>query len=433
MTMSRKKTVLSTKSVLQGLLVLTLSAGVLLISRGDGTAKSPANQIDTVLRDAVEKNKVPGVVATVAVADRVVYQGSAGKRDVNSNAPMTTDAIFRIASMTKPVTSVAVMQLVERGLVKLDEPAAAYLPDLAKVQVLESYDAKTAKALLRPPKTPLTVRRLLTHTSGFGYEFFDSKLRDYVASGALPSLFKGGEGFLNAPLMFDPGARWEYGISADWSGKLVEAVSKQSLEDYFHQHIFEPLGMTDTFFNVPADKQSGLVALHQRKDDGTLVEAPPQPMQPVKFFSGGGGLHSTAGDYLKFARMLLGGGKLGQVRILRAETVNLMEQNQIGDLTVGRIDSLVPQLATNGVRPMGALDKFGLGLAINTRPFEGGRAARSLAWSGIYNTFFWIDPANKTCAVLMMQILPFMDDAPRAVLEQFERTVYASVKEVSHR
>jgi CubicO group peptidase (beta-lactamase class C family) len=335
--------------------------------------------------------------------------------------------------MTKPVTSVAVMQLVERRLVKLDEPASTYLPELSRVQVLEGYDAKTGKAKLRPPKTSLTVRRLLSHTSGFGYEFFDPKLRDYVATGAVPSLFQGGDGFLKAPLMFDPGARWEYGISADWSGKLVEVVSKQSLEDYCRQHIFESLGMFDTFFNVPADKQSRLVTVHQRKEDGTLSETPPQAVKPAEFFSGGGGLHSTASDYLKFARMLLGGGRLGQTRILRSETVNLMGQNQIGDLTVGGFNSLVPQLATEGLRPMGSLDKFGLGFGINTKPFEGGRAAGSLTWSGIYNTFFWIDPTNKTCAVLMMQILPFMDDAPKAVLEEFERAVYASLPDASHR
>jgi CubicO group peptidase (beta-lactamase class C family) len=233
--------------------------------------------------------------------------------------------------------------------------------------------------------------------------------------------------------MFDPGERWEYGISADWSGKLVEAVSKQSLEDYFRQHIFEPLGMADTFFSVPADKQSRLVTLHQRKEDGTLSEIPSQPVKPENFFSGGGGLHSTAGDYLKLARMLLGSGKLGQARILRSETVSLMGQNQIGGLTVGGLHSLVPQLATDGVRAMGSLDKFGLGLAINTKPFDGGRAAGSLAWSGIYNTFFWIDPTHKSCAVLMMQILPYMDEAPKAVLEKFERAVYAPLTEASLR
>jgi len=419
--------------VLQGFLIAALTAWTLVTGCTDSGTKPPTNQIDNVLRDAVERKKVPGVVAMVATADGVVYQGAAGKQDVRGNIPMTNDSIFRIASMTKPVTSVAVMQLVERGQVKLDEPAGTYLPELSRVQVLEVPDAKIGKAKLRPPRTPITVRHLLSHTSGFGYEFFNLQLHDYVATGAVPSISQGGTGFLKAPILFDPGSRWEYGISTDWLGKLVEVVSGQSLEDYFRQHIFEPLGMADTFFNVPADKQGRLVTVHQRKDDGSLVETPPQPMKPAQFFSGGGGLHSTAGDYLKFTRMLLGGGQLGRTRILQSETVTLMEQNQIGDLTLRDIRSLAPQIVKDAVRIPGLLDKFGLGFAINTRPVDRGRTAGSLAWAGLYNTFFWIDPVRKTCSVIMMQMLPFMDDAPKAVLEEFESAVYASLAGSSHR
>ncbi len=411
--------------VLQGFLIAALTAWTLVTGCTDSGTKPPTNQIDNVLRDAVERKKVPGVVAMVATADGVVYQGAAGKQDVRGNIPMTNDSIFRIASMTKPVTSVAVMQLVERGQVKLDEPAGTYLPELSRVQVLEVPDAKIGKAKLRPPRAPITVRHLLSHTSGFGYEFFNLQLHDYVATGAVPSISQGGTGFLKAPILFDPGSRWEYGISTDWLGKLVEVVSGQSLEDYFRQHIFEPLGMADTFFNVPADKQGRLVTVHQRKDDGSLVETPPQPMKPAQFFSGGGGLHSTAGDYLKFTRMLLGGGQLGRTRIL--------QQNQIGDLTLRDIRSLAPQIVKDAVRIPGLLDKFGLGFAINTRPVDRGRTAGSLAWAGLYNTFFWIDPVRKTCSVIMMQMLPFMDDAPKAVLEEFESAVYASLAGSSHR
>ncbi len=376
--------------VLQGFLIAALTAWTLVTGCTDSGTKPPTNQFDNVLRDAVEQKKVPGVVAMVATADAVVYQGAAGKRDVRGNIPMTNDSIFRIASMTK-------------------------LPELSRVQVLEVPDAKIGKAKLRPPKTPITVRHLLSHTSGFGYEFFNLQLHDYVATGAVPSISQGGTGFLKAPILFDPGSRWEYGISTDWLGKLVEVVSGQSLEDYFRQHIFEPLGMADTFFNVPADKQGRLVTVHQRKDDGSLVETPPQPMKPAQFFSGGGGLHSTAGDYLKFTRMLLGGGQLGRTRILQSETVTLMEQNQIGDLTLRDIRSLAPQIVKDAVRIPGLLDKFGLGFAINTGPVDRGRTAGSLAWAGLYNTFF------------------FMDDAPKAVLEEFERAVYASLAGSSHR
>ena len=409
--------------LLRGLFVgcLIVSAGARANAGGLGVS-SP--QIDQVLRKAVEERGLPGVVAMVVQGDAMVYQRAFGKQYAAKGVPMATDSIFRIASMTKAVTSVAVMQLVERGRVKLDEPAGTYLPELSRVEVLEELDTNgTAK--LRPPKTPVTVRQLLTHTSGFGYEFFDEKLSRYVAAGGVPSIRTGDDGFLKAPLLFDPGTKWEYGISTDWLGKLVEKISGQSLEEYFRQNIFAPLEMEDSFFNVPENKQARVVTVHQRKDDGTLAENPPQVFKTAQFLSGGGGLYSTAADYLKFTRMLLGGGKLGKARLLQAETVALMGRNQIGELPLTEIKSLAPQLARS-VRMPGSLDKFGFGFAINTRPVEGGRASGSMAWAGVYNTFFWIDPTRKTSAVLMLQLLPFMDDAAKALLEEFELAVYSS-------
>ena len=389
------------------------------------TSAQSRNPIDQVLRQAVVEKKVPGIVAMVAVGDHVTYKGAAGKQDSIKNSPVTVDSIFRIASMTKPITSVTVMRLVESRRVKLDEPAATYLPELSQVRVLEEFDAGTGNAQLRPPNSPPTVRQLLSHTSGFGYEFFDARLHGYAASGAVASILQGDDAFLKAPLLFDPGARWEYGISTDWLGKLVEKVSGQTLADYFREHIFQPLGMTDTFFDVPPEKQARVVAVHQRQENGSVVEPPPQPFKPVRFFSGGGGLYSTASDYLKFTRMLLGGGKLGNKRILQSETVEEMSRNQIGDLTLVDLRSFIPQFAKDPSRIPGSLDKFGLGFGINTKPVDDGRSRGSLAWAGIYNTFFWIDPSRKSCAVILMQILPFSDDAATSVVEDFERAVYA--------
>ena len=226
--------ILPTKSRL--LLGACISFGVLatatILALFVNSSTKSANPIDQVLRQAVDEMKVPGVVAMVATADQVTYQGASGTRNTIKNIPMTLDSIFRIVSMTKPITSVAVMQLVESGRVKLDEPAATYVPELSQVQVLEEFDSSTGKAKLRPPKTPPTVRQLLTHTSGFVYEFFDPQMQRYVASGAVPSLRQGDEGFLKAPLTFDPGTRWEYGISTDVLGRLVEKVSGQTLAEY---------------------------------------------------------------------------------------------------------------------------------------------------------------------------------------------------------
>lgn len=412
----------------RGLLATALAAAAILTLFAHSST-APDNPIDRVLRQAVEEAKVPGIVAMAAVGNRVIYQGAYGERDTIQHVPMTADSIFHIASMTKPVTSVAVMQLVESGRVKLDEPVATYLPELSQIQVLEEFEASTGKAKLRAPKTPPTVHQLLTHTSGFAYEFLDEKLHAYAATGAVPPLRLGDDGYLKAPLVFDPGSRWEYGISTDWLGKLVERVSGQTLEEYFRQHILEPLGMSDSFFNVPPEKQRRVVALHVRQEDGSFVEPPPQPLKPVKFFSGGGGLYSTASDYMKFERMVLGGGKLGDKRILRAETVEQMSRNQIGDLMLVPLSSVIPQFAKNPIRVPSSLDKFGLGFALNSKPVEGGRSAGSLAWAGINNTYFWIDPPRKTCAVVMMQFLPFSDDAAISTVENFERAVYANPAE----
>jgi methyl acetate hydrolase len=366
--------------------------------------------IDTLLRGAVDQKRVPMVVAMVADARGITYEQAAGA---------SKDAIFAIASMTKPITSVAVMQLVEAGKVKLDEPAATYLPELAKVQVL---DAGT----LRPQKTPITVRHLLTHTAGFGYEFLNADLLALVGKKEVPSVMAGGDGFLKAPLVFDAGARWEYGINTDWMGRLVERVSGQSLDAYFRQRILDPLGMSDTYFNVPREKQSRMLAAFQRNPDGTLAQQPAAPPATVEFFSGGGGLFSTASDYMKFVRALMAGGALSGKRILSAQSVATMGSNQIGALPLRQLTSVIPALAANSAAMPGALDKFGLGFALNTAPVAGGRGANTMSWAGIYNTFFWIDREKQVCAVLMTQMLPFLDEGPRNLVEDFDRAVYAS-------
>jgi CubicO group peptidase (beta-lactamase class C family) len=385
-------------------------AALLMVAAQASTApKRSTAGLDDVLRTAVEQRRVPGVVAMVSTADAVAYQGAFG---------FDKDAIFAIASMTKPVTSVAVLQLVEAGKVKLDEPAATYLPELAAVQVLEG-------GALRAPKTQPTVRQLLTHTAGFGYEFLNKEIFDYAAQGKIPHMMTGGDSFMQAPLVLDPGTRWEYGINTDWLGKLVEKVSGQSLEDYLRQRVFEPLGMNDTSFNVPPEKRARLASVSHRKEDGALAAQPPPPAEPVKFFSGGGGLHSTAADYLKFIRTIMAGGQLGQRRILTAESVALMGRNQIGELSLRLMPSMMPQLAKDGAPMPGRPDKFGLGFAMNTNPLEKGRGANTLSWAGIFNTFFWIDRDKKVCAVVMTQMLPFLEDGPQALMNDFDRAVYA--------
>jgi methyl acetate hydrolase len=389
-----------------------LSALLILVACSPRAPLRDAADLDRILRTAVEQKLVPGIVAMAATADGAAYEGAFG---------LDKDTIFAIASMTKPITSVAVMQLIEAGKVRLDEPVATYLSEFGKIRILED-------GAPRAPKSAVTVRHLLTHTSGFGYEFMNATLHGYVAQGKAPSMMTGGDGFLQSPLLFDPGTRWEYGISTDWLGTLVERMTGQSLETYFRLKIFEPLGMRDSFFNVPADKQPRLAPLFRRTEDGGLIQEKPRPPEPVKFFEGGGGLYSTAGDYLKFARAILAGGQLGNQRILKPETVAQMGQNQIGIFTLRPFSSVMPELLRDGFSLPGGLDKFGFGFALNSRALDNGRGANTMSWAGINNTFFWIDREKKVCAVLMSQMLPFGDAGPAKLGEDFDRAVYAWLK-----
>jgi CubicO group peptidase (beta-lactamase class C family) len=324
--------------------------------------------------------------------------------------------------MTKPVTSVAVMQLVEQGKIQLDEPAADYLPTLADVQVLDGF-AEDGKPVLRAPKTPVTVRQLLSHTSGYVYELWNTNAAQYAQSGLVDSILSGGDGFLAAPLAFDPGSRWEYGIGVDVLGVLVSAVSGQSLEDYFQEHIFQPLKMYDTSFVLAEEKEQRLAVVYAKSGNGDFTAFPPRTNSA--FFSGGGGLVSTAPDYIRFLRALLNGGELDGVRILDAETVDLMAQNQIGELEAGQSGpSTVPGLTKQFDFLPESEDKFGLGFLINTDPVPGGRAAGSLAWAGLANTHFWIDRENDVCGVFMTQVFPFYDPGVISRLQDFEKAIY---------
>jgi CubicO group peptidase (beta-lactamase class C family) len=392
-----------------------------------GTANaqnSPASAaLDTSLRGAVERNDVPGVVALVTDREHVLYQGAFGVADVATKRPLTSDALFRIASMTKPVTSVALMQLVEQGRVGLDDPVDKYLPELAGLKVFESFDPATGAYQLRPASRQPTITQVLTHTSGFGYPFTSAILRDFKP--------RAGESYpLGGPLLFDPGERWHYGTSVDVVGRVVEVVSGQKLEDYFREHIFAPLKMNDTSYNVPESKGPRLVAQQQRagaRMDGAIELQNPQPGLTIAAPVGGGGLASTADDYGRFMRMLLNGGTLDGVRVLKAETVALMGQNHIGAVSVPALKSALPRSADFTFIADGR-DKWGLGFLITTDQVPGKRSPGSLSWGGINNTFFWVDPTRGIGGVIMMQYLPFADAKALATYDTFERGAYQLVK-----
>lgn len=377
--------------------------------------KSSPASLDAALRAVLEKNHIPGAVVVATDRRQVFYRNAFGMADVANAQPMTPFTIFRIASMTKPIASVALMQLVDLGKVGLDDPASKYVPELGSVSVFESFDAATHAYAVRPASRPITVRQLLTHTSGLAYNFLSPVIRDFKP--------REGEQYAAGPLLFEPGQKWHYGQSTDWVGRIVEQVSGKSLDAYFLQKIFTPLRMTDTFFNIPGDKESRLVTAHRLKN-GAFVEQPNQPPRPVTRFNGGGGLSSTAADYIRFVQMLLNDGELSGSRIISAESVNAMARNQIGDVGVPAHKTANPEVSADFSFINDGKDKFGLGFLINTEAVAGKRSAGSLTWAGINNSYFWVDRARGIGGVIMMQVGPFADPHALDVLDVFERGAY---------
>jgi CubicO group peptidase (beta-lactamase class C family) len=388
-------------------------------------ARGATAGISGILESSIAQHKIPAAVGMACTASQVTYTGAFGMRDSKSGIAVTPESLFMIASMTKPVTSVAAMQLVEQGKLKLDEPAATYIPALGTLKVLHGFDPGTGKPILKPATKPVTLRRLLTHTSGFVYDTWDANLLHYekVSGESYPL----GTVAPLTPLMFEPGTRWQYGTSADWSGRLVETVSGLTLEDYFQKNILTPLGMKDTSFIVEPGKFDRLVSEYQRQPDGSLTENPRALPPPPKVDNGGGGLYSTAPDYVRFMQMILSRGKGSDgTRIIEAKTVDMMTRNQIGSISAGKLKTVRPSISSDVDFHPGHKDGFGFGFLINATAYDGGRrSAGSLAWGGVANTYFWIDPHKQVAGVLMMQYLPFADKEALAVFSDFERAVYA--------
>ena len=395
---------------------ITLCGSVAALPFAAGAQPFQPSAIDEAMRDAVARKEVAGVVVMAADRNRVIYQGAFGVADIAEGRPLKLDALFRIASMTKAITSSAAMQLVEQGRFAIEDPVEKYLPEFAKLSVLESFDAATGAYRLRPATKAVTVRHLLTHTSGLGYPFTDPTTRDFKP--------RAGEEYRVGPLVFGPGERWLYGTSTDWVGRLVEKISDQSLEDYFRQHVFTPLGMVDTFYFVPKEKEARLVTVNRRIADGSIARESVQP--PTSGFTpiGGGGLSSTAHDYLRFTRALLNGGELDGARILSAGTVALMGQNHIGALGVPAQKTAIPERSDDFSFIADGRDKWGLGFLITGDAVPGKRSAGSLSWGGINNTYYWLDPIRGITGVILTQFLPFADRKALALYDVFERGVY---------
>jgi CubicO group peptidase (beta-lactamase class C family) len=383
-------------------------------------------QIDQILRQKSDAKEIPGVVAMAATGNDVIYQGAAGKRDLGKDDAMTTDSVFWIASMTKAITTAAGMQLVEQGKLSLDEPIGKLLPDLASPQVLEGFDGN-GEPKLRPAKKPITLRQLMTHTAGFAYDMWNGDVGKYLEKTATPGIISCLNAALKTPIMTDPGTRWEYGTNIDFVGKAVEAASGKKLDAYLRENMFDPLGMNDTGFKITDAMRKRLVGMHARGPDGALAPMPFELEQAPEFHMGGGGLYGTAADYIKFTQMILNKGRGNGNQVLKPETVAQMGQNNIGDLTMGKMPTALPAYTNDVDLYPEIVKKWGLSFLINTAKTPEGRSAGSLAWAGLANTYFWIDPARNVSGVILMQLLPFADAKALETFAGFERGIYAGL------
>jgi methyl acetate hydrolase len=377
------------------------------------------DRITALLSECTAAGKVPGVAVAAVLPDGEVVSAASGVRDVSSGAAMQPDTVVWIASMTKAITGAAAMQMVERGKLALDQPISGVLPQLAGVKVLEGFSADGAPRL-RPARGAITLRHLLTHSSGFVYDMWNADMARYLRTTGKPGITSCANAALDLPLVFDPGAAWDYGIG--WAGKAVEAVSGTTLGRYLSENLLGPLGMRDTGFRIRDDQRARLARVHARLADGTVATEFEIPQAP-EFEMGGGGLYSTVGDYLRFARMILGRGTLDGVRVLTEPTVAMMSTNAMGDLRCRPMKSVAPA-STNDVDFVDGM-QWGLSFLINPEALPTGRSAGSLAWAGLANSYYWIDPKKNVAGVFATQLLPFFDPEAVALLGAFESAVYA--------
>ncbi|MDX6265260.1 MAG: methyl acetate hydrolase, partial [Kribbellaceae bacterium] len=377
-----------------------------------------SEKIDDILSAAVASGLVPNAVAVAADENGLIYESAHGPRAVGEAEPVTTGSQFRIMSMVKIMTATAVMQLVERGNVDLDAPVADYRPEFDDVNVLEGFAGN--EPVLRPPATRATVRQLLSHTSGLSYWFFNESIARWEAATGTPNISTGSAEIFAAPMVSDPGTAIEYGIGFDWLGLVVESVSGQRLDAYLWENVTGPLGMTETTFLPSQDALARCVPIHVRDADRRWQPTTIELNQKPDYLSGGSAMYSTPQDFLKFQRMLLGGGVLDGVQVLERATVQEIFSSQTGELFFPQhVKTADPTMSFD--LSFGAGNKWGLGLMLNSLHTAGLRAAWSGFWAGVANTYFWVDPASRLTGALYTQALPFADPSVLQLFEDFER------------
>ncbi|MCP3939136.1 MAG: beta-lactamase family protein [Actinomycetia bacterium] len=380
--------------------------------------------IDRVLERGVDSGAVPGVSAHVVGSDGPLYEGAAGVRTVGSDAAMTPDTVCSIHSMTKAITGVAAMQLVERGALDLDATASSVCDEMGPATVLVGF-GPDGEPVLRRATTEPTLRQLLTHTSGYGYDIWDRNLDRWYTATDTPRLGTRRLAALDTPLMFDPGTRWQYGIGIDWVGRMIERISGATLGAYFEEHVTGPLGMADTRFTPTPSMNERRASVHARQADGSLIPIHTVTPEQRDFEAGGGDLLGTGADYARFVRMILNDGELDGMRVLEAETVGTMARNHIGDLRVTRLVPSSNRLSNEAEFFPGEPKSWGLTFQVNETAAPTGRSEGTLMWAGLANSFFWIDRSHGIGGVFMSQILPFADRPALDLFYEVERSAYS--------
>lgn len=371
-----------------------------------------ADSLDAVtafLEEAVSAQKIPGAVASVVKDGRLVYSEAVGFKDIENGEMMSRDDVFRLASMTKPITSVAILMLAERGDLSVDDPLSKYIPEFSNPEVLESYDASDNSWTSVPADREITIHDLLTHTSGISYGFTNRRMNAIYKGNNVPdgtvtdgrTIEQTMASLGELPLLHQPGERWTYGLSTDVLGRVVEVASGMRLDEFFETEIFSPLGMNSTGFNLPPDKQRRLTALYRNPERERLTRVSQltvagsdgleiDEMPAVEYFSGGSGLMGTAADYQRFMQAVLNGGELGDVRIFGEQAAEWLMTHQMGELRMEQNDGF----------------SYGFLVSLPEGDLKNLRKTDRLQWGGLFQTYFWIDPQRNATVVLLTQVYP---------------------------
>lgn len=381
-----------------------------------------SDKINNILRIAAEK-RVPSISAAVFSKQEKLFEGHFGFSNIENSVPVGKDSLFRIASMTKAITSSCIYQLIEKDILSLNTKLKEFFPEVAEKEILKGFK-ENGDPILSKPTNDITIGNLLTHTSGFAYEIWNENIAKLVEKGDLQSAFANNDEFLKAPLVFDPGTNWEYGIGIDWLGVLIEKLNECSLQEYMQKNIFEPLGMENTSYDLEAKDHARVATVYGRNED-KYFEMPFEVPEKSNFYSGGGNLISNLDDYIKFLRVFLDYEKEEKDIILSSSSIKSMLTSFNEELLMRNMLTQVPMLSNNVDFFPESSKSWSPGFMINHEDIKSGRPKNSAGWAGLFNSFFWVDPKNQISGLILMQMLPFAEEGCFETLQEFESSIYA--------